>query len=151
MDPNFVDHPLGALVARVLEYLVFVLFYSTAIYGGVQGLFRFCGLKLEKTSLDEWVIAMLGMAFALMLDLNMWFYVNGQTNAQWAYSVALRAEQGSPSAWFPVWLIILFCNLTTGAMVVGGKRVILGVTKEFGDGVEALKTALRQNGQNQQQ
>ena len=142
MDPNFVDHEFATLTARVGEYLVFILFYATVVWGGVQGLLRLLGVKLEKTRLDEWLIAAVGMLVAVMRDLNAFNYVEGTTNVQWALSLTARAADGSPSAWFPVWLTILVANLLTGAMVVGGRRTIVGIAQSFGSGAQAIKDAM---------
>lgn len=146
MDPNFVQHSLVDISVRFSGYLIFILAFSTAIHGGVDGLFALFGCEVKDTKLDDGVKAGLGITIATLVDLNLFFYVGGITNTQFAQSLAARAADGSPSAWLPPVFAILVCNLITGSMVGGGKRVIVGVAREFGSGYEAIKKAIGNRG-----
>ena len=141
MDPNFVQHSIPDLVTRFSGYLIFILAYSTAIHGGVNGAFALLGIDVQKSKWDDIVKGALGMALALMLDFNLFFYVAGMTNAQYMNALPRMAEHGSPAAGVPAGLGFATCNVITGTMVVGGKRVIVGVAREFTSGVEAIKKA----------
>lgn len=142
MDPNFVQHSLSDISVRFAGYLIFILAYSTAINGGVNGMFATFGVDVTQSKADDIVKGIAGMFLAVMIDLNMFFYVGGITNGQFTNSLAERALDGSPSGYFPPITVILFCNLFTGLLVVGGKKVITGVAEQFGSGVTAIKKAI---------
>jgi hypothetical protein len=142
MDPNFVQHSLADISARFLGYLVFILAYSTGIHGGVNGMFKTFGVDISTTKKDDFVKGFLGIAIALMVDLNFLFYVAGLTNGQFANSLDVRTAEGSPSAWFPPMATIFVCNIITGTLVVGGKRVIVGIAEEFSSGYQKIKNLL---------
>lgn len=144
MDPNFVQHSIADITTRFGGYLVIILALSTAIHGGVRGILGLLGVDLEGVA-DEFVIGVLGILFALMLDLNLFFYVIGITNTQLVLSQAARLADGSPSGIFPPVMVIGLSNIVTGTMVVGGRKVIVGIAKEFGAGVEGIKKALNKN------
>lgn len=141
MDPAFVQHSIVDLTTRVAGYLVFILAYASMVWGGVHGIFRMFKVSLEGWA-DEVAIAVVGILGALMMDWNMWFYVAGLTETQFVLSHAARGEMGSPSAWFPPDLVLLFGNITTGALVVAGKRTIVGIAESFGDGVRSIQDAV---------
>jgi hypothetical protein len=139
MDPNFVQHSITDLITRFAGYLIFIGAYSTAISGGVNGMFKMFGVDLDKTKADTFVIACVGMIAALLIDLNMFFYIAGITNAQFTHSAAERWSDGAISGWVPAVVTITFCNLVTGTLVVGGKKVIKGIATEFAGIVSFVK------------
>jgi len=136
---DFVQHDIADIATRFFGYLVFILAYSTGIHGGVRAAFEVFNLDLKNTWWDEVAIAVLGIFFALAIDLNLFFYIAGITNTQYAMSVSVRAADMSPSALFPVGLVITVCNVVTGAMVVGGRKAVVGIAEEFKQGLEAIK------------
>jgi len=142
MDPDFVQHSLSDISVRFAGYLIFILAYSTAINGGINGMFATFGVDVTTTKWDDVAKGVAGMLLAVMIDLNMFFYVAGVTNGQFANSIEARAADGSPSALFSPWMVVLFCNLLTGTLVVGGKKVITGVAEQFGSGFTAIKNAI---------
>jgi hypothetical protein len=78
-----------------------------------------------------YVVVALGMCFGVMLDWNLFFYIDGITNAQFTNSLAARAADQSPSAWFSPGAVILACNAVTGALVGLGKVAIEEVATNF--------------------
>ena len=148
LDPAFVQHSIGDLATRFSGYLIFILAFSTMVWGGVQGMFYFFKVEIAETKWDEWCILVVGLFFAVGLDWNMWFYVAGLTEPQFVKSLELRSEMGSPSAWIHPTIVLLACNLTTGALVVAGKRTIVSMAESFADGMRSIKQALPiRNGQ----
>lgn len=139
MDPNFVQHSIGDLSSRFLGYLLFVLAYATVIHGGIRAIVPD---KWEGSWYDEALIYAVGILLALMVDLNAFFYVAGITNDQYVSSLSARAADGSPSAWFLPTVVIAMCNVLTGALVGGGKKVIVGVAEEFTSGYEKIKSMM---------
>ena len=145
MDPNFVQHALTDIAVRFFGYLIFILAFSTAIHGGMRAVIPD---RWENSWYDEAVIYTVGVVIALMIDMNLFFYVGGLTNTQYTLSLPARRADGSPSAWFAPWLVIFTCNIITGALIGAGKKVIVGIGEEFTSGWEAIKRMLgRGNGQ----
>lgn len=139
MDPNFVQHSLADISTRFFGYLVFILAYSTVIHNAVRGTLRLVKIDLAKTWWDEAAIAALGIFFALGMDFNALFYIAGITNAQFFNAHPELREQASPAGWIPSGLVIAMCNIVTGAMLIGGRRVIVATAEEFQKGLESIK------------
>ena len=148
LDPNFVQHALDDIAVRFFGYLAFILAYSTVIHGSVRAVFTLLGVALKDTWWDDAAIAALGIFFALCLDWNSMFYIAGITNEQYVKAMPIMAAHGSPAAWFPPTLVIGVCNVITGALVIGGRKSIVGIADEFKKGIEALKEIIgrRSNG-----
>ena len=142
LDPNFVQHGLDDIAVRFFGYLAFILAYSTVIHGSVRAAFTVFGVDLKDTWWDDVAIATLGIFFALCLDWNSMFYIAGITNEQYVKAMPIMATHGSPAAWFNPTLVIAVCNVLTGALVIGGRKSIVGIAEEFQKGLGALKEIL---------
>ena len=142
MDPNFVQHAMTDIFARFFGYLVFILAYSTLIHGAVQAMFRVFGLTLADTIWDEICIGSLGIFFGLALNLNGFFYIGGVTDEQFVQALPVMKAFGVPAGYLGATLVIFMCNVTTGAMVVGGRRTVVAMADEFSKGFAAIKAAM---------
>uniref|UniRef100_A0A6M3KAH6 Uncharacterized protein n=1 Tax=viral metagenome TaxID=1070528 RepID=A0A6M3KAH6_9ZZZZ len=146
MDPNFVQHGLDDIAIRFLGYLVFILAYSTGVHGGVRAAFAVFRIRAADTWWDEACIAALGIFFALALDMNLFFYVAGLTNEQYVGALPVLRAHGSPAGYFNATLVIGVANVVTGAMVVGGRKAIVGMADSFVDGFNRIKGLIPKNG-----
>jgi len=142
LDPNFVQHGLDDIAVRFFGYLAFILAFSTVIHGAVQATFALFHLDLRDTWYDEAAIATLGIFFALACDWNAVFYIAGLTNGQYAHALPFLRADGSPAGWFSPTLVIGAGNVLTGALVIGGRKSIVGIGEEFAKGFEAIKGLL---------
>ena len=163
MDPNFVQHSIVDISGRFLGYLVCILAYSVAL-NTVCNKVLFGTPWWEKTIGDGWtddagahhpskyipgidpgtyIIIGLGIMFAIMLDWNLFFYVGGVTNTQFALSMGERAADGSPSAWFEVSTVILWCNIITGAMAGLGRAAIQAAADDFAQGRDYIMSKVK--------
>ena len=142
VDSGFVQHAISDISARFFGYLVFILAYSTVVHGSVRAAFALTGLNLHKTWWDDAAVGVLGVFFALAMDLNAMFYIAGVTPSQYVTARTAWAGLGVPGGSIPASWLFFVCNITTGALVIGGRKAIVGIAEEFQKGLEAIKAIM---------